>query len=146
MMTDHMKIQIKKHNPSPEIYNSLRNSVGWTIYRDLKAVKKSLKNTLYCVCAFDADKIIGMGRIIGDHSITYYIQDVIVLPEYQKKGIGSKIMEKLMQYVEDNAIQNTNVGLMSAKGKENFYGKYGFEVRPNEKFGAGMCQFWKKKN
>lgn len=139
-----MEIRIREHTPSPEIYNSLKDSVGWGV-SDLKAVKKALKNTLYCVCAFDKEKIVGMGRIIGDDSMVYYIQDLIISPEYQGKGIGSKLMEKLMEYLKKNAGQHIIVGLFSAKGKEKFYEKYGFWIRPNDKFGAGMCQFLRKK-
>ena len=50
-----------------------------------------------------------------------------------------------MSYIGDNACEGAVVGLMSAKGKEELYEKFGFWKRPNENFGAGMNQFWKMK-
>ena len=83
-----------------------------------------------------------MARVIGDGIMVFYIQDVIVLPQYQRQGIGSIMMNKIMQYIKANSVNNTIIGLMSASGKEEFYEKYGFIKRPNEKMGCGMTQFY----
>jgi len=48
-----------------------------------------------------------------------------------------------MGYINSKSVNNTIVGLMSATGKEDFYSKYGFIKRPNEKMGCGMTQFIK---
>ena len=69
----------------------------------------------------------------------------MVLKTFQKRGIGSKIVQLLMDFLEENAPINSYIGLMSAKGLEKFYSKYGFIERPNEYFGAGMTQFWGRK-
>ncbi len=53
------------------------------------------------------------------------------------------MMDRVMEYIRAHAHQNMIVGLMSAKGKEAFYEKYGFTVRPTEGLGAGMTMFWK---
>lgn len=55
-------------------------------------------------------------------------------------GIGTKIMEYLIAYIEKVPISDCNimVGLMSAKGKESFYERFGFSKRPNEFQGNGM--------
>ena len=49
-----------------------------------------------------------------------------------------------MEYISTHANHNSVVGLMSATGKEAFYEKYGFTIRPTEKLGAGMTIFWSK--
>jgi len=49
-----------------------------------------------------------------------------------------------MRYIKRNACNNAVVGLMSAKNREGFYEKFGFWKRPNEHFGHGMMQFWKR--
>ncbi|MNF13919.1 hypothetical protein D3C80_2159280 [compost metagenome] len=59
-------------------------------------------------------------------------------------GLGSKIMTELMEYVTRTYPSGSLVGLMSAKGKENFYKRFGFIDRPNEVYGAGMIQFIKE--
>lgn len=70
----------------------------------------------------------------------YYIQDVMVLPEYQDQGIGKRLMDRIMEYLEDHKRKRLGVGLMVAKGKEGFYGKYGFLERPNDSQGPGMLK------
>ena len=82
----------------------------------------------------------GRARVLQAKLFVLYIQDVVVEPNYQGMGIGIKIMECLMAYIEKVAMSacNTMVGLMSAKGKERFYEKFGFQKRPNEFQGNGM--------
>jgi len=129
--------------PSPADYNRLRQAVGWGVY-DEAVIEKALPNTLYCVCAFCDDEMVGMARVIGDGGLVFYIQDVIVLPEFQRQGLGAQLMEAVMAFVRAQARHNTIVGLMSARGKEAFYERYGFTPRPTEKHGAGMTLFWKE--
>ena len=117
----------------------LRKAAGWGIHPENQA-EVGLKNSLFTVAAIHNNQVIGMGRLVGDGFMICYIQDLIVLPEYQGKGIGTAIMERLMTYISDNAIPETCVtaGLFSAKGKEGFYEKFGFYIRPNDNRGAGM--------
>jgi GNAT superfamily N-acetyltransferase len=129
--------------PQAEEYNWLREQVGWRTNPE-DVIRKALPNSLYGVCAYQAGQLVGMARIIGDAGLVYYIQDVIVVPECQGHGIGTQLMDRVMGYIRKHASQNTIVGLMSAKGKEPFYEKYGFTVRPTERFGAGMTLFWKQ--
>jgi len=58
--------------------------------------------------------------------LVYYVQDVIVAPDHQRRGIGTRMMDKVMAYVGAHARHNSIVGLMAAKGKEPFYLRYGF--------------------
>lgn len=127
--------------PSPMDYNLLRKAVGWGEY-DEDVIRRALPSTLYCVCAFVEDEIVGMARVIGDAGMVFYIQDVIVLPTYQQQGIGSQLMDAIMGFIRAHAHHNTIVGLMAAVGKEVFYEKYGFSVRPDATHGSGMTQFW----
>lgn len=136
------KIQFIDKSPTAEEYNHIREQVGWPGYR-LSDIKKGLNSSLYCVCAYEDNKIVAMGRVIGDGILVFYIQDIIVLPQYQRQGIGSIIMKKIMKYIIANSANNTIIGLLSASGKEEFYEKYGFIKRPNKLMGCGMVQFLK---
>ncbi|MCB0114309.1 MAG: GNAT family N-acetyltransferase [Caldilineaceae bacterium] len=124
--------------PTPEEYNHLRKTIGWGGYADLADVARGLQATCFCVSVYQAGEIVAMGRVIGDGVLVFYIQDVIVLPEYQKRGIGAQIMSRIMDYIDAHAVQNSYVGLMSAIGKEGFYDKFGFTRRPTDKLGCGM--------
>jgi ribosomal protein S18 acetylase RimI-like enzyme len=138
-----LNYQIIEKLPTPEEYNQLRQLVGWGIYeRDV--ILQALPHSLYCVCAVKDSEIIGMARIIGDGGIAYYIQDVIVKPDCQRQGIGTKLMDKIMDYIRLHANNNSVIGLMAAKSKEPFYTRYGFSIRPDDRLGSGMTMWWKK--
>jgi GNAT superfamily N-acetyltransferase len=126
--------RIDYKNPTPIEYDSNRSTTNW-VKLDFETMEKGLENSLFSVCLYDIDKLIGLGRIVGDGAIYFYIQDIIVVPEYQGKCLGKVIMNELMQYLDDNANHNSLVGLMAAEGVENFYHKFGFITRPASKPG-----------
>ena len=135
-------IKYIEQTPSAEAFNYLTNSVGWGTRKN-SIVEEALKNTLYSLCIYDDNKLIGYGRIIGDKTIFLYIQDVMVIPEYQNKHIGTGIMENLLsqinEYIKINPDIRTYLG--ASKGREPFYEKFGFISRPNEDLGSGMILY-----
>ncbi len=135
-------IRYIEHIPSAEEFNYLTKSVGWGI-RENNIVEEALKNTLYSLCVYDDNKLIGYGRIIGDKTIFLYIQDIMVIPEYQHKHIGTGIMENLLTKINEYKKINPNIRtyLGASKGKESFYKKFGFISRPNEELGSGMILY-----
>lgn len=127
---------------SVENFNYLTDKVGWGT-RDFHIVEEALNNTLYSVSVYDDNKIIGYGRIIGDKTIFLYIQDIMVIPEYQGKKIGTKIMNALLDKIKEYKTINPNLRtyLGASKGKEGFYEKFGFKTRRNANLGEGMILF-----
>lgn len=103
-------------------------------------VIRSLANTIHSVVAFQDSEMVGMGRLLGDGAMYWYIQDVRILPPYQGKGIGTEIVNRLIDYVKRNALPHSeySIYLFSAKGKEGFYEKLGFKSRPHAYEGSGM--------
>lgn len=132
-------IEIIEKTPTVEEYNELNNSVGWG-ERNPEIIEEALKNSIYCICAYEKNKLIGFARMIGDKTIFLYIQDVMVNPEYQKRGIGTKIIENILNKVEDFRKINPNIKvyLCASKNRESFYEQFGFVSRPNDEMGAGM--------
>ena len=132
-------ILIKENVNSVEEFNYLYDAVGWGSY-DEKVSEKALANTMYSVSVYDDDKIIGYGRIIGDGICFLYIHDVMVAPKYQNKKIGSQIMNKLLEKVNQIKIENpyVRVYLGASKGKEKFYERFGFITREDADLGSGM--------
>jgi GNAT superfamily N-acetyltransferase len=120
---------------------SLRASVGWASFPD-EIADKSLSATPYCVCAFDGDTLIGMGRVLGDGVFSFYIGNVMVRPDRQNEGVGRAIMDVIMAYVDQNAVPGAIASLLSIKGKEAFYTRFGFEVRPDDTHGPGMSKYY----
>lgn len=123
-------------------YLELRRKVSWKPLTDEQA-EKAIENSLLTVVAYDQDKPVGMGRIVGDGAVICYIQDLIVIPEYQGQGVGQMIMESLIDYARELKFSDTELmlDLMCAKGRESFYKKYGFIARPTEKLGPGMILY-----
>ena len=99
----------------------------------IEHAKRALDGGLINVSAMYGDRLIGMGRMVGDGAMYWYLQEVIVLPEYQKQGIGTKIVNHLVDYAVSHSGTGkfTTIGGVSAKGKEEFYRKLGFEIISN---------------
>lgn len=132
-------IHIRENNKNVEEFNLLYNSVGWGSY-DRKISEKALDNTFYSVSVYDDDKIIGYGRLIGDTICFIYIHDVMVVPEYQSKKIGTMIMNRLLEKINDLKKENPDlrVYLGASKNRESFYEKFGFIRRIDADLGYGM--------
>jgi len=128
-----------EREPTVSEYQRLRRAVGWSDVSD-EGVGAGLKNALYSVVVLRDKKPIGCGRVVGDGGIYFYVQDIMVLPEYQGLGLGRLIMDKVMDYLKGGAKQGAFVGLMAAKGVARFYERYGFKVRPDD--APGMAMKW----
>lgn len=132
-------IKLLENVKNVEEYNKLFDEVGWGSY-DIKVSKLALENSLYTFSIYDDDKIVGFGRLIGDGVCYFYIHDVMVLPSYQKKGIGTMIIDKLKNKVSEYKKINPYLRLYlgASLGKEEFYKKCGFITREEAGLGSGM--------
>lgn len=130
-------MQIKHRLPTISEYTRLRDSVGWW-ETDASAIEVALKNSLFSVVAMENDNLVGLGRIVGDGGLYFYIQDLIVHPDFQSKGLGKALMNEIMNYIKTNAKSGAFVGLMAAKGLEKYYKSFGFKER--DKDAPGMYQ------
>ena len=127
-----------------EEYCKLRESVGWINFSRTQT-EKSLQNSLYTVAAEEDNQVVGMGRLIGD-GMYYMIVDIVVQPAYQQMGIGSKILNMIIEYV-DSATPGggrSSIQLIAEKGKEPFYESRGFKIIPHEFCGSGMRKVIRK--
>lgn len=129
---------IKEEKPTADQYNYLTEKVGWGV-TDKELIATALDNTLYSVCAFDDGKIVGYARLIGDKTMFLYIQDVMVIPELQGKGVGTRLIECVLKEVDRLKAANPEIRtyLGVSKGKEGFYRKFGFVPRNEAGLGDG---------
>ena len=130
------------HEISIEDYNNLRGSVDF-IRIIPKRAERALSHSLYKIIALDHGKPVGMARVVGDGGYVFFICDVIVHPDYQSQGLGRKIIENVLSWLEDQVEEGETimVNLMSAMNKEEFYGKLGFHKRPFGNHGSGMSRW-----
>ncbi len=96
--------------------------------RPLEQVEKALNHDLFDVVAICDDEVVGMGRLVGDGVLYWYLQEIVVLPQFQGKGIGTSIVNRLLEHIKENTEVDTftSVGLTAAKGKDTFYERFGF--------------------
>ena len=83
--------------------------------------KKAFENSAVTVFVYNGNSLIGFGRAISDGAYQGALYDVAVDPVYQQKGIGSIIVENIM-----NRLAGCNVILYASPGKESFYKKHNF--------------------
>mgnify|MGYP001685545374 FL=1 len=105
----------------------LYQAVGWTNYTNQpQMLEQSLSHSLATYLARDGEKIVGLVRLVGDGFSSVFVQDLIVLPSYQRQGIGSNLMkEALADYKDAYQIQ-----LATEQTEKNlvFYRSLGFET------------------
>ena len=125
--------RIEVEVPSAEEFLSLRASADMGP-RSFKGAKQGLGNELYCVLlkVEKNDELVGMGRVVGDGGTVFHICDMVVKPEWQKKGGGTMIMDSLMGFIEGLGISDAYVNLIA--DVDGFYEKWGFKhTRPRSK-------------
>lgn len=130
---------IYKNSISVDDYLFLRRSVKW-VELCREQAQEGLENSAYIISCYDNNKVVGITRIVWDRGYIAYLSDVIVSPEYQGNGIGKRMVENAIDFVKARLKMNWKIKivLVSAKGKELFYKKFGFSERPNNESGAGM--------
>ncbi len=135
-------IRYKNQKPTIDEYIFLRNSADWNLEEkgisDERAIA-SLDSSPYCVTAWDDSNIIGMIRISGDRSMYGYIQDTIVLPEYQGKGVGNAMMDIILSHVKNK--RGYLLGVCPSEASVRFYQRFGFVKRPENPNGFMSIEF-----
>lgn len=92
-----MDIREYKNYNEQEILN-LYISVGWTAYTDNPAsLRAGFENSLLILAAYEGDTLLGVIRAVGDGQTIVYIQDILVLPEHQRQGVGTALVRALLE-------------------------------------------------
>lgn len=90
-----------KQNPQLDFQAvlDLYDSVGWINYTDRPTMlQKALEHSLLVLAAFDGDRLVGLLRAVGDGYSIIFIQDILVLPTYQRQGIGRNLLEQAVTH------------------------------------------------
>lgn len=76
---------------------SLYASVGWSAYTDHpETLKKGFENSMLTLAAYEGEQLLGIIRTVGDGQTIVFIQDILVFPDYHRKGIGSALMRAVL--------------------------------------------------
>ena len=105
----------------------LYQAVGWTNYTNQpQMLEQAMSHSLANYLARDGEKIVGLVRLVGDGFSSVFVQDLIVLPIYQRQGIGSNLMkEALSDYKDAYQIQ---LATEQTEKTLDFYRSLGFET------------------
>lgn len=127
-----MNIEYIARLPDEDSFFDLYATTGWNeeARKSKEELFWSVTNSWYVVTAYNGEELIGFGRILSDGYLHAVIADMIIAPRYQKKGIGKRILELLVQEAQEREIDN--IRLFSTKGNKDFYLKNGFEECPED--------------
>ena len=72
-------------------------SVGWTAYTDHpEQLRKGFENSMLTLAAYEDEQLLGIIRTVGDGHTIVFVQDILVFPEHQRKGVGSALLQAIL--------------------------------------------------
>lgn len=81
----------------PNQIEHLYRANQWTNYtNDMDNLLHGINQSLYCYAAYDHNKLVGLIRVVGDNHTIVYIQDILILPEYHRQGIGTMLVQHIL--------------------------------------------------
>ena len=118
--------------PKEQIVELYKSGGWWEEHYDSDGLDALIKGSFAFAIAVDAATglAIGMGRAISDGVSDAWLQDIVVLDDYRKRGIGRAIIQKLLDYCISKNL--TWVGLVAEPGTKEFYKPLGFDTLPGE--------------
>jgi ribosomal protein S18 acetylase RimI-like enzyme len=118
--------------PPTQDYFRLFETTGWN--REYRAspdeLMKALAGSQWVMAAYDHGALVGFCRVVTDGVLYAVLYDLIVAPEYQNRGLGTQLLERMVQKCLEANIRD--IQLFCAKGKRGFYERRGFKARPTE--------------
>ncbi len=121
-----IKVELVKSWEEEQIAELYKVGGWWKDYMDPARLQDLIRESYLFAVAIDisAGKSVGMGRVISDGVADAYLQDVVVLPEWRKKGVGEMIVSKLLECCRSDSI--AWIGLIAQPGTDAFYQSIGF--------------------
>lgn len=118
--------------PKEQIVELYKSGGWWEKHYDPDGLDALIKGSFAFAIAVDAatGHAIGMGRAISDGVSDAWLQDIVVLDDYRKRGIGRAITKKLLEYCQMKGLGW--IGLVAEPGSKEFYEPLGFEILPGE--------------
>ena len=105
----------------------LYQAVGWTNYtHQPQMLEQSLSHSLAIYVALDGDAVVGLIRLVGDGFSSVLVQDLIVLPSYQRQGIGSALMKQALEDFKE--VYQVQLATEQTEKNVGFYRSMGFET------------------
>ena len=129
-------LEYKQEIPAMTDLLALYSSVGWTNYtNNPNMLEEAVKASLWQLAVYDKEELVAYIRLVGDRHSVLLVQDLLVRPDYQRQGIGKKLLEEALATFP-NVYQRLLVTERSEKNL-SFYQSLGF-VELSEQASTGM--------
>ena len=117
--------------PTHEEYLELVRAVGWTggsqADRDATdRAARALAGARFGVVALDSGGAVGSGMVLGDGATFAYLKDVVVHPEWQGRGVGTRIVQAMLATLRRSEPEGLLVTLFTGQHLAEFYERFGF--------------------
>jgi GNAT superfamily N-acetyltransferase len=124
--------------PGNDEYRALRTAAGLSLMTE-EGAAAGLPASWSAVCVRHVGELIGMGRVVGDGGLFLFVVDIAVTPAWQRRGIGRRIMQALMDDIRARAPPRTMIGLIADGTAHELYAKFGFKRVAPDAHGMLLC-------
>jgi GNAT superfamily N-acetyltransferase len=122
--------ELEDRLPTLEEYRALCTAVGWGEIINFDAAPKSLANSPFGVVIRHNGETVGMGRVVGDGAMYFYVQDVVIAPAHQGQRLGHRVVDRLLEQIEQHTTPPVFVGLFATDPAMQLYQRFGFQMHP----------------
>ena len=117
---------------------SLYSAVGWSAYTENPIIlRKGYEHSLLVLAAYEDQDLLGIIRAVGDGATIVFIQDILIYPEQQRKGVGSALLQAVLDRFA--GVRQIELVTDHTEGTVSFYRSMGFR----ELSEMGCCGFMK---
>jgi GNAT superfamily N-acetyltransferase len=131
-------VVIVERLPTVPEYNALASDPESAASARPDRAEKALAAALYGAVAVDGDRVIGAGLVLGDGVTFAYLKDIAVVPEWQSRGVGSRIVEALLAMIRRTEPEAMLVALFTGQDRGEFYERFGFRGPESGLYGMTM--------
>src|SRR6185437_9964962 len=126
-----MDVAIVERLPTPEEYLGLLRAVGWARGDQadgdpFERAARALAGARFGVVAVDGGHAVGSGMVLGDGATFAYLKDIMVRPEWQARGLGTRIVDALLAMLRRSEHEGMLVTLFTGQHLAEFYERFGF--------------------
>ena len=120
-MSHEIELREDKELPRDQVL-ALYRANKWSSADKPDALLNHLRESPSVVSAWDGEELIGLGNVMSDGQLVAYYSHLLVSPERQNDGVGTRIARRLME-----RYQNFHQQVLLADGQSiEFYRRLGF--------------------
>jgi GNAT superfamily N-acetyltransferase len=130
-------VAIVERLPTPEEHQEVLRAVGWAHDDRTERTATALAGARFGVVAVAGGRVVGTGMVLGDGATFAYLKDVVVRPEWQGRGVGTRIVGALLAILRRGDPDGMLVTLFTGRHLAEFYERAGF-AGPERLYGMSL--------